>query len=378
MMGGLQAKVLKWRLGAHWKTGRSERYACKLSIIIAIFAFGLTIIRNEHFIGSCQFFRFRRQVIEQPTNPTASLATRFVLLMDYVGIALFTVVGTQVAGDAGFNLVGSTLVGCVAGLGGRSISNVLYGSSSPLLNKLPGVFWARNPLYLAIALGSSLVTFFVWPVYCEKISTYYLETVIGKENLEEDGNVGVEAFVEACERDEEFLNTIRIGMQPTVKMNESREMSARELFHQIDADDSRTICANELKSLVQERVRNSWEMYAIDTAALASITVGAVHGAIGMGLHPLVAATSGITFSLGGILRDVFCGRDLAVASQSYAFATGAGSTVYVLTRELALRGYPMLAIFRIFLSMGTTVSLRYWEYVRGEPLIGSMHGRGT
>jgi hypothetical protein len=36
-------------------------------------------------------------------------------------LALFSVVGTQVAGDAGFNLVGCTLVGCIAGLGGRSI-----------------------------------------------------------------------------------------------------------------------------------------------------------------------------------------------------------------------------------------------------------------
>mmetsp|Transcript_6322 Transcript_6322/g.15729 ORF Transcript_6322/g.15729 Transcript_6322/m.15729 type:complete len:302 (-) Transcript_6322:184-1089(-) len=296
--------------------------------------------------------------------------------MDYVGLALFSVVGTQVAGDAGFNLVGCTLVGCVAGLGGRSINNLLYGSSSPLLKQLPGVFWARNSLYLAVAIGSSLLTFFAWPVYCEKVSEHYLENVIGKEKLEQDGSVGKNAFVEACERNEDFINTIRIGMLPKTKMTALEELSASELFHRIDLDSSGTICAKELKLLVQDRVRNSWEMYAIDTAALASISVAGVHGAIGMGLHPIVAACSGVTMSLGGILRDVFCGRDLAVASQSYAFATGAGSTVYVLTRELALRGYPMIAIFRILLSMGTTISLRYFEYVRGEPLLAPMHGK--
>ena len=101
-----------------------------------------------------------------------------------------------------------------------------------------------------------------------------------------------------------------------------------------------------------------------------------VHGAIALGLHPIVAATSGVTMSLGGVLRDVFVGKDLAVASQSYVMATGAGSTVYVLTRELALRGYPLLAIVRIMLSMGTTISLRYWEYIRGQPLLAPMHGR--
>ena len=107
---------------------------------------------------------------------------------------------------------------------------------------------------------------------------------------------------------------------------------------------------------------------------MAAISVAGVHSAIAVGLHPLVAATSGVTMCLAGILRDVFCGRDLAVASQSYALATGAGSTVYVLTRELALRGYPILAIFRILLSMGTTISIRYFEYVIGQPLLAPMH----
>jgi len=41
---------------------------------------------------------------------------------------------------------------------------------------------------------------------------HYLETVIGKENLEEDGSVGENAFVLTVERDEEFLNSVRIGM----------------------------------------------------------------------------------------------------------------------------------------------------------------------
>lgn len=71
--------------------------------------------------------------------------------MDYVGLALFSVVGTQVAGDAGFNLVGCTLVGCVAGLGGRTINNLLFGATRN------GVFWARNSCRCSISQLSTVL-----------------------------------------------------------------------------------------------------------------------------------------------------------------------------------------------------------------------------
>jgi len=316
------------------------------------------------------------QVIEEPTTPIASIGKRVIRLMESVGLALFSIVGTQVAGDAGFNIVGCTLVGCIAGLGGRTINNLLYGNSAPLLRQLPGVFWARQPHYLAVTIGSSLAMFFAWPKYCEYMSAHYLEEVIGKDKLEDDGSVGESAFVAACKRSEEFLNTIQIALLPKLNAKELSEITPKELFRRIDLDGSGTVDGNELKTLVQERVRNSWEMYAIDTIALASISVAGVHGAVGMGLHPLVAAVSGVTSSLGGVMRDIICGRDIAAASQSYAFATGCGSAVYVLTRELALRGIPLLAITRIALSMGTTISLRYWEFVRGESLLSPMHAK--
>ena len=313
------------------------------------------------------------QVIEEPTTPIASIGKRLIRVMDTVAVALFSVVGTQVAGDAGFNIVGCTLVGCIAGLGGRTINNLLYGNSAPLLRQLPGVFWTRQPHFLAVAIGSSLAMFFAWPQYCDYASTHCLEEVIRKDKLEEDGSVGEAAFVDACEN-EQFLKTIQIALLPKFQGKDLNELTPTMLFRQIDLDNSGTIDAHELKMMVQERVRNSWEMYSIDTLALASISVAGVHGAIGMGVHPLVAAVSGVTMSLGGVMRDVICGRDILAVTQSYALATGCGSAVYVLTRELALRGFPLLAITRIALSMGTTISLRYWEFVRGEPLLSPMH----
>mmetsp|Transcript_14693 Transcript_14693/g.32301 ORF Transcript_14693/g.32301 Transcript_14693/m.32301 type:complete len:434 (+) Transcript_14693:225-1526(+) len=316
------------------------------------------------------------QVIEQPANRFADYGSSFVKWMNLVGVALFSVAGTQVAGDADFNVIGCTLVGCIAGLGGRTVNNLLYGNSSPLTRGLPGVFWTRDRLSLGVAIASSLVTFIVWPLYTAGMSDHIFHNVIGKSELEDDGSVGEEAFVAACERDADFEQAMRMGIKKKVSAKELDSMSARDLFNYIDLDNSGTICAEEVTTLIQDRVRHGVEMYAIDTLALATNAVTAVHGAISMGIHPLVAATSGITMSLGSIFRDLFCGRDLVVASESYAFATGAGSTVYVITREMALRGIAVIAPIRISLAIATTIGIRYWEYVNGEPLLSPMHAK--
>ena len=52
------------------------------------------------------------QVIERPTTKVAELSSEFMSRMNAAGIALFSIVGTQVAGDSDFNVVGCVLVGC--------------------------------------------------------------------------------------------------------------------------------------------------------------------------------------------------------------------------------------------------------------------------
>ena len=201
--------------------------------------------------------------------------------MDYIGLALFSVVGTQVAGDAGFNIVGCALVGCVAGLGGRTINNLLYGNSSPLLNQLPGVFWARNPSYLAVAIGCSLLTFFAWPLYCEKQSVFYLEDVIGKQNLEEDGSVGKEAFIEACDRDGDFLDTIRTAVLSKVETKGGNE---------------RGLNAN---GTIAIQIKPKDRLIAIKGKILARQPTGAINNlAAGVGLPEQVLRPSAATFTL--------------------------------------------------------------------------------
>lgn len=309
-------------------------------------------------------------IIESPTTKWDHIGNQFLHFLHFFGSAMFAVVGTQIAGDAGMNVVGCTLVGCIAAMGGGTLNNVLYGSSSTLLGR-SGVFWVQTPSKLAGAIAASVITFFMWPLYCERSSAHYLDDVVGKENLNSDGSVGVAAFCTACKKDTEFLQHVRSSLPPDLQQAEPAE-----LFHHIDTDGSGDIDQYELKELVQRNFDNSPIIYAIDTAALASLAVVGVHGALVRGFHPIVTASSGITVCFGGILRDVLCGRDLALGGQSYAFATGAGSAVYVLLRQLSISnipGPPLIA--RILLSAGTVIGVRCWEFMRGVPLLAPMHG---
>ena len=117
--------------------------------------------------------------------------------------------------------------------------------------------------------------------------------------------------------------------------------------------------------------------YWLDTLGLASLSIAAVVLAIRNGLHPIVAATSGVTVCFGGIMRDLLCGRDLAIGGQSYALCTGVTSTMYVVLRDLAIRRILVLPLtVRTFMSAGSGVALRGLEWFRGEPLLSPMHGR--
>jgi uncharacterized membrane protein YeiH len=312
-----------------------------------------------------------RSTIEMPVDACDRLGSRAITFLDYAGTALFAIVGTQIAGDCGMNIIGCSLVGCVAAMGGGTLNNLIHGGSSLLLGR-PGVFWARNHKYFAVSLVASVVTFFAWPAYCRSSAEHYLDNVIGRENLEKCGSIGKDAFIAVCERDTKFLQFVRVAFP---ELN-PEEMDAAQYFHCIDTHQTGKIELEELDVLIHKHFDNSLETYALDTAALAAFSVAAVHGAIGMGLHPMVAASSGVTICFGGLFRDVFCARDLAIAGQSYALATGSASTVYVLLRELALRGFNLPLIARIVLSTGTCIGLRAWEYVRGEPLLAPMHGR--
>lgn len=306
--------------------------------------------------------------VEQPTTAWDRVGTKLLFVLDHGGKTLFAIVGTQIAGDAGMNLVGCVLVGCISCMGGGTLNNLLYGRS-PLLDRT-GVTWVSNPLCFYLAVAASVLTFFGWPWYCREQAKKELRDVFGKANLERDGSVGKQAFVRACQTDASFKESVAValGVDPVTT-------DPVELFGQVDSDHSGYIEIDEMQHLIGKRFDASLTMYALDTISLSALAVVGVNQAISRGITPLVAATSGVTICFGGILRDVLCGRDLAVGGQSYAVATGTGSAVYILLRELSIRGIMTIPLVgRILLAAGATTAMRIWEYVRSEPLLRPMH----
>ena len=52
-------------------------------------------------------------VVEMPVGSLNRLGSKMITFLDYAGTALFAILGTQVAGDAGINIIGCSLVGCM-------------------------------------------------------------------------------------------------------------------------------------------------------------------------------------------------------------------------------------------------------------------------
>ena len=62
-------------------------------------------------------------------NDENSLGQRALHVVDCVATGLFAAVGVIIAGQAGMNVVGATLVGCAACLGGGTLNDVMTGKT---------------------------------------------------------------------------------------------------------------------------------------------------------------------------------------------------------------------------------------------------------
>jgi uncharacterized membrane protein YeiH len=211
------------------------------------------------------------------------------------GVAFFALTGAHTAGDAGFHVVGATLVGCITSLGGGTINGLLTGTP---------VSWVRSgPTMLVLTVGASLAGFYAWPL--------------------------VECLRKPQEGD------------ATHPLTEEKGPSA---------------------------VR-----YGLESVALGALAVVGAQQGIIRGLHPLVSSSLGVTIALGGVMRDLMCGRDLSLGAatgcQSYGIASFAGAAVYVALRELhvwncagstskLLKGGIPIGL-RILAGFGTVFSIR-------------------
>lgn len=291
-------------------------------------------------------------------------AQRVLLAFDFFGTMLFAIVATLIAGDAGMNIVGATLVGCVGSMGGGTVNNIMMGHTQG------GVFWIKDPRFLYVTVAASIATFSLWP---------YLEhTIACREiGLESDAPIGLQQFETALERDPALAMRIRSSVRPRMGWRANAcEPTAKELFEWADVDGDGMLQTFELGRLVKLEI-NAGLMYALETAAMSVLgVIGAQHG-INRGLNPLVCVVSGVTICFGGIIRDLLCHRNIAIGSQSYALSIGLGAAVYVGLRQLVVRGWPIPLMYRIFIGAATTTGFRIaeWNY-KPDSLLHPMANR--
>ena len=293
---------------------------------------------------------------------------KLLLGLDYLGTALFAVIGTQMAGQAGMNIVGATFVGCVAATGGGTLNNLITG------NLRGGVFWVRNPIFLAIAVVSSVVTFYGWPIYEHERAKAEFDALrraaCQEEECPDETCVTLEQFERALQRDpklgQRLIEAVKPHLEPEIKaaMDAAPSLGPALIFEWIDRDHERVLRQDELKLVARLAVMSSAELFFLETAALGAVAVIGAQAGVARGVGPLASIATGVTICFGGVLRDVLCNRDIALAAQSYAFATAAGSVVYVGLRQLVVYNIAQIPlILRIAAGYLTTVAQRAWVF---------------
>ena len=115
---------------------------------------GLTASASSRGIASSRGLALSRGLAS--SSSSSSRADEFVPAalagLDYIGTVAFAASGTLVAGAAGMDVLGCSLVGTITSLGGGTVRDLLLGRTP--------VFWFRAPQYLLICLGTALTTFY--------------------------------------------------------------------------------------------------------------------------------------------------------------------------------------------------------------------------
>lgn len=76
--------------------------------------------------------------VEEPAAEKGTLGRWLLPGIGFLGTASYAIAGTQVAGEAGMNVIGCCLVGIISSLGGGSVNALLFGYAKN------GVPWARD------------------------------------------------------------------------------------------------------------------------------------------------------------------------------------------------------------------------------------------
>jgi uncharacterized membrane protein YeiH len=78
-------------------------------------------------------------------------STQIIYGFDLFGVAVFAISGSLAAGRKRMDIFGVIVLGVVTAIGGGSLRDILLNSGP--------VFWIEDPLYLLVAVASSMLTF---------------------------------------------------------------------------------------------------------------------------------------------------------------------------------------------------------------------------
>ena len=182
-----------------------------------------------------------------------------------LGIIFASITATYDAGDAGFHVMGATLVGCVTGVGGGTLNAAMMGATP--------AGWMVQPTPLIASLLAGVLTFYGLPLALHA----YDEWTASSDTREAPVN---------------------------------------------DAPTPKAPSPSNVNNV--SYVRGA--MFAMESVSLASFSVFGAQSGITRGLPPIVCTSLGVSITFGGVFRDVLIQRDIALGARNQSYATSPGA----------------------------------------------------
>lgn len=203
--------------------------------------------------------------------------------LDYAGTITFALTGSVTAAQSGLDVFGCAMAGVVTAVGGGTIRDAVF------LNRKP--FWTEETEYIWMALGTGLLTFFLWPEVLQW-------------QMERKKQIILQSSISTINGDDDQKKQIQT--QSTVS-------SSLECYDELDG-----------------------ALDTLDAIGLSSFAIIGAQNGVRAGMPMLVSAICGMaTSTFGGLTRDLLCGRPVRIVhsnAEVYAAPAVAGAFTYLAT----------------------------------------------
>lgn len=288
---------------------------------------------------------------------------RFLLThLEFMTTALFAILGAKVAGEAGMNVIGVQFVGVLSSIGGATLNDLLLGHPKG------GVFWVRDLRFLLVAVIVSTGSFWLWPCYESWTASDLLHRMQQAAGIGRTHDIREAQFSLALEEDPQLAAYIRTAIATPMRVRPAELDSAQgitRMFQWLDQRRTGSLDGEDLRRLALLQNANSPFLYTLESILTGTAGISGANAAIARGMHPLVCATCSVSISFGGVFRDIFCGRNVALGTSSFAFACGISGVVYV---ALMLVAPNVSYAVKVLFSIGAACSQRAYCWHCLEP----------